>query len=91
MFQMRPRRQEYSESMDGSVDRPSYTLVVRGPAQDLLFDHFRRLFEGRDGVVVVKDRRRGQRRRADSPVHPERRRCERRHEPPWLVPPERLA
>ncbi len=39
-----------------------YTLVVRGPAQDLLYEHFSRLFEGRDGVMVVRDRRRAQRR-----------------------------
>jgi hypothetical protein len=75
--------------MDRLAEATEYTLVVRGPAQDLLYEHFSRLFRGRDGVVVVKDRRRAERRRASSPSAPERRRHERRGRgPAWLVPPE---
>jgi len=71
------------------VDTRDYTLVVRGPAQDLLYEHFSRLFDGRDGVLVVKDRRREQRRRREERVSPERRRRDRRGRgPAWLVPPE---
>jgi hypothetical protein len=73
--------------MDESADTRMYTLVVRGPAQDLLYEHFTRLFEGRDGVIVIKDRRHTQRRRALSPVSRDRRRRDRRRESPWLVPP----
>jgi len=74
--------------VDETRDRPQYVLVVRGPAQDLLHEHFSRLFEGREGVVVVKDRRRDQRRRSESPVHRERRSHDRRGaQSPWLVPP----
>ena len=70
-------------------EKKTYTLVVRGPAQDLLFEHFSRLFDGRDGVVVVRDRRREQRRRDASPVRRERRAGERRGQTtPWFVPPE---
>lgn len=68
--------------------KKQYTLVVRGPAQDLLYEHFSRLFEGRDGVMVVRDRRRAQRRRGGSSVQRDRRRRDRRREDPWLVPPE---
>ena len=71
------------------TEEKSYTLVVRGPAQDLLFEHFSRLFEGRDGVVVIRDRRREQRRRDARPVGRERRAAERRGRvKPWIVPPE---
>ena len=70
-------------------EHTTYTLVVRGPAQDLLYEHFSRLFDGRDGVVVVKDRRREQRRRDASPVRRERRAFERRGRgKPWVVPPD---
>jgi hypothetical protein len=72
-----------------SVDsEKTYTLVVRGPAQDLLYDHFSRLFDGHAGVTVVRDRRRGQRRRDAAPVPLDRRVQERRRERPWFVPPE---
>ena len=74
--------------MDGGTETSQYTLVVRGPAQDLLYEHFSRLFEGRDGVVVVKDRRRAERRRASYHPIPDRRRHERRGRgPAWIVPP----
>ncbi len=70
-------------------ENTTYTLVVRGPAQDLLYEHFSRLFDGRDGVVVVRDRRREQRRRDASPVRRERRALERRGRgKSWVIPPE---
>jgi len=75
--------------MDREEDISQYTLVVRGPAQDLLYEHFSRLFRGREGVTVVKDRRRAERRRALYPSAPERRRHERRgRRQAWLVPPD---
>jgi hypothetical protein len=67
------------------------TLVVTGPARDLLYEHFSRLFWGR-GVVVVKDRREGERRTARSGVSEERRQADRRRRPPdWVVPPPDAA
>lgn len=67
------------------------TLVVTGPARDLLYEHFSRLFWGR-GVAVVKDRREGERRAARSAVSEERRRADRRRRPPdWVVPPPDAA
>jgi hypothetical protein len=70
-------------------DKQDYILVVRGPAQDLLYEHFSRLFEGRDGVVVIKDRRREDRRRHPARISAERRRHERRGRgPAWVVPPD---
>ena len=79
----------YSERVDRQSDTMEYTLVVRGPAQDLLYEHFSLLFRGREGVTVVKDRRRAERRRVWYPSAPERRRRERRgYGPAWIVPPE---
>jgi len=67
------------------------TLVVTGPARDLLYEHFSRLFWGR-GVVVVKDRREGERRAVRSGVSEERRQADRRRRPPdWVVPPPDAA
>jgi len=67
------------------------TLVVTGPARDLLYEHFNRLFWGR-GVVVVKDRRDGERRAARAGVSDERRQADRRRRPPdWIVPPPDAA
>jgi hypothetical protein len=75
--------------VDRQGDTSRYTLVVRGPAQDLLYEHFSRLFEGRDGVVVVKERRRAERRRSSYSTAPDRRRRERRgRDAVWFVPPE---
>lgn len=85
---MRPGPSGYCVSVSPTSEKLRYTLVVRGPAQDLLYEHFARLFEGRDDVIVVRDRRREQRRRAGSPVARERRGAERRRSKPWLVPPE---
>jgi hypothetical protein len=69
--------------------RRQHTLVVRGPAQDLLFMRFTRLFDGRDDVVVVRDRRRAERRRLAAPVSCDRRRRERRDPArTWVFPPD---
>ena len=68
---------------------PIYRLVVTGPQRDLLYEHFRQLFWGRDGVEVVKDRRTEERRREPASVGLDRRTRERRRERPvWVVPPD---
>lgn len=73
----------------GGGAEPIFQLVVTGPERDLLYDHFRQLFWGRDGVDVVKDRRSGERRRGSASVGFERRTRERRHaRPAWIVPPD---
>jgi hypothetical protein len=73
----------------GSGADPIYRLVVTGPERDLLYDHFRHLFWGRDGVEVVKDRRGGERRREAGSVGFDRRKRERRRSrPAWIVPPD---
>jgi hypothetical protein len=73
----------------GAGDDPIYRLVVTGPQRDLLYDHFRRLFWGRDGVEVVMDRRTGERRREPASVGFDRRtRDRRRARPTWVVPPD---
>jgi hypothetical protein len=78
----------YTEHVDNQADQ-SYRLVVTGPQRDLLYDHFRRLFWGRDGVEVVKDRRSAERRRAPTAVGFDRRTRDRRHaRPAWIVPPD---
>ena len=75
--------------MAGMVDTEVRRLVVTGPARDQLFEHFSRLFYGRDDVVVIKDRRRAERRCGEAPVRQERRTSDRRRHPPdWVVPPE---
>lgn len=67
------------------------TLIVTGPARDLLYEHFSRLFWGR-GVLVVKDRREGERRAAAAAVSDERRQADRRRRAPdWIVPPPDAA
>ena len=74
--------------MDPHVDTATYRLVVTGPGRDRLYEHFRRLFWGREGVEVVKDRRVSERRQDRSQVDAERRSRERRRvAPDWLVPP----
>jgi hypothetical protein len=74
--------------MDAHADIAAYRLVVTGPGRDRLYEHFCRLFWGRDGVEVVKDRRLSERRRERSQVAAERRSRERRHAAPdWVVPP----
>ena len=74
--------------MDALVDTATYRLVVTGPERDRLYELFLRLFWGRDGVEVVKDRRVSDRRRDSSRVAAERRSRERRRAAPdWVVPP----
>jgi hypothetical protein len=65
-----------------------HTLVVRGPACDRLYDLFSRIYAATSDVVVVKDRRLGERRRAGAIVAEDRRRADRRARTPWLFPPE---
>jgi hypothetical protein len=73
----------------GITADPIYRLVVTGPERDLLYDHFRQLFWGRDGVEVVKDRRDGERRREAGSVGFDRRTRERRRaRAAWIVPPD---
>jgi len=73
--------------MGDTVDTAAHTLIVSGPERDRLYEHFLQLFRGRDDVVVVKDRRYGERRRRRAAIHPERRGGERRRrEPDWIVP-----
>ncbi len=75
--------------MVASADTEVRHLVVTGPARDLLFEHFSRLFYGRADVVVIKDRRHGERRSEQAPVGHERRSGERRRRrPDWIVPPD---
>ncbi len=63
------------------------TLIVTGPARDLLYEHFNRLYWGR-GVLVVKDRRAGERRGRQADVAGERRNADRRRSSAWVVPPD---
>jgi hypothetical protein len=73
--------------MVATADTPVAVLVVTGPARDRLYDRFRRLYQGRDDVRVVVDRRGRQRRGSPARVAIERRRGERRVAGPWLVFP----
>jgi hypothetical protein len=73
--------------MNANVDTAMHRLVVTGPARDRLYERFTRLFWGRDGVEVVKDRRVAERRRDRSQSAVERRSHERRSAAPdWMVP-----
>ena len=74
--------------MNANVDTAIHRLVVTGPERNRLYQHFYRLFLGRDGVEVVKDRRLAERRRDRSQRAVERRSRERRSAAPdWMVPP----
>jgi hypothetical protein len=74
--------------MDARPDTITYRLVVTGPGRDRLYERFRQLFWGREGVVIIKDRRVAERRQEHSPRAAERRAHERRQAAPdWLVPP----
>jgi hypothetical protein len=74
--------------MNANVDTAMHRLVVTGPERDRLYQRFNRLFWGRDGVEVVKDRRVAERRRARLQSAVERRLRERRRAAPdWMVPP----
>jgi hypothetical protein len=74
--------------MNAEVDTAIHRLVVTGPERDRLYRRFDRLFRGRDGVEVVKDRRVAERRRVRSQSAMDRRSHERRRvAPDWIVPP----
>jgi hypothetical protein len=77
-----------AESMD--TVHAEHVLFVTGPQRERLFEHFTRLFRGRDDVEVRMDRRREERRRDQrGPLDGERRRQDRRRRSPdWVVPPE---
>jgi hypothetical protein len=82
-------RSATARRMKVSGQTSTYTLVVRGPAEDLLYARFARLFAGREDVLVVRDRRRSERRRVAAPVVHDRRDRDRRGlGRPWLVPPD---
>ena len=77
--------------MRQTTDTEPRMLIVTGPARDLLYGHFSRLFWGR-GVVVTKDRRVGERHVATSRASGERRQADRRRRSPdWVVPPPDAA
>lgn len=81
------RRRGYDNDMNANADTAMHRLVVTGPARDRLYQRFNRLFWGRDGVEVVKDRRLAERRRDRSQRAVERRARERRlAAPDWMVP-----
>jgi hypothetical protein len=81
-------RSGYKQAMNLLLDRDVHRLVVTGPARDRLYDRFGRLFWGRDGVEVLKDRRVADRRRDRREIVVDRRSGERRRTAPdWLVPP----
>ncbi len=65
-----------------------HRLVVTGPERDRLYEHFVKLFYGREDVLVIRDRRVGDRRAETRPAAAERRRGDRRGDAPdWVVPP----
>jgi hypothetical protein len=66
-----------------------HLLMVTGPLRDRLYERFARLYANADDVLVVKDRRYGERRRAPRPPEAERRSSDRRHQAPdWIFPPQ---
>jgi hypothetical protein len=76
--------------MDGSQAEPKvHRLVVTGPERDRLYEHFLRLFYGREDVVVIMDRRVAERRAGQRSAEADRRRSDRRIlTPDWTVPPD---
>ena len=75
--------------MAGEGGHDEYVLFVTGPVRERLYQRFRSLFQGRDGVQVRIDRRVAERRRDPrGPRGGERRATERRRRrPDWIVPP----
>lgn len=75
--------------MAAETTERKHVLYVTGPQRGRLYEHFSRLFQGRDDVEVRIDRRVAERRRREQrPAGGERRMRERRLRPPdWLVPP----
>jgi hypothetical protein len=72
--------------MSAQLDKGVHELVVTGPARDLLFARFSRLYHGRSDVGVIKDRRMAERRQELASVAGERRREQRRRGGGWLFP-----
>jgi hypothetical protein len=62
----------------GLPHNPGRMLLIVRRQYAQLEDRLRRAFEGRDDIVVIADRRRGDRRASTRPVQGERRRAERR-------------
>jgi hypothetical protein len=76
------------DAMTTFDDTGVHHLVVTGAAADSLFERFSQLYRGRTDVVVVKDRRKQERRRsARGPGDGERRQSDRRTRTPWQFPP----
>ena len=76
--------------MEEGIDTSAaHVLIVTGPQRERLFRRFSALFEGRDDVAVMIDRRVAERRGAGrGPRSGERRFVERRRrKPDWIVPP----
>lgn len=57
----------------------THLLIVAWDRPDL-WDYWRRWFSGVEGILVILDRRRGERRRMLRPHEPERRRGDRRRQ-----------
>jgi len=72
--------------MTTQLDRGVHELVVTGPARDLLFAHFARLYFGRSDVKVIKDRRATEPHDDLSGAEGGRRGEERRRSRGWLFP-----
>lgn len=68
--------------------RMVHRLVVTGPQRDRLYERFARVYQGRNDVEVIRDRRFAERRRACEPVAGDRRAGERRGPAVWVFPPE---
>jgi hypothetical protein len=63
---------------EGLRHNPGRMLLIVRRQYAQLEDRLRRAFEGRDDIVVIADRRRGDRRASTRPVQGERRRADRR-------------
>jgi hypothetical protein len=71
------------------TNKSVHVLVVTGPQRDRLYERFHEAYAGRGDVLVVKDRRMGERRRTARVVPEDRRHADRRRSAPWMVfPPD---
>ena len=79
----------YSGAMEAQLDSERHVLFVTGPLRERLYRRFSSIFDGRDDVVVMIDRRVTERRHDPrGPADGERRSDERRRRrPDWIVPP----
>lgn len=63
-------------------------LIVTGPARDRLYERFAALYRYRSDVLVIKDRRLGERRGCCTVFADDRRQAERRRcSSGWVFPP----